>query len=179
MRSWSRFKNTRLKWFAIVPGLAMCMAQPVLASDVGCANIAAVDAFSVRDLQSRLMVAGLACGQRASYNAFVAVHESRLAQAGQRLINYFNANGNGVRDLDKHVTRAANAAARRHGLDRDAFCAEAALLFRDLLEVSSAPLVQVARRATLESVPKPTACMAKAPDNADAFDTVIDKQTSQ
>lgn len=169
MRSSSRLKQARLRRIALATGLALCFGQPVLADDAGCASVAAVDAFSVRDLQSRLMVAGLACGQRASYNTFVAVHEGRLAIAGQRLITYFRAKGNGTRDLDRHVTRAANAAARRHGRDRDGFCAEAALLFRDLLEVSSAPLVQVARRATLESVPKPTACMAKAPADADAF----------
>lgn len=149
--------------------LVIGLAQPVLASDAGCTNTAAADAFSVRDLQSRLMVAGLACGQRASYNKFVGVYEGKLALAGQRLISYFREHGNGVRDLDRHVTRAANAAARTHGLDRDAYCAEAAQLFDDLLDASSASLVQVARRATFTAVPKPTVCMAKAPAEADAF----------
>lgn len=162
-------KTTGFKKIGIATGIVLCLSQPALADNPSCAGTAAVDAFSVRDLQSRLMVAGLACGQRASYNAFVAVHEGRLAMAGTRLIAYFKATGNGMKDVDKHVTRAANAAARRHGRDRDTFCAEAALLFRDLLEVSSAPLVQVARRATLESVPKPSACIEKAPANADAF----------
>lgn len=157
------------KKLSIATCFVMGLSQPVSASDQGCASAAAADAFSVRDLQSRLMVAGLACGQRASYNTFVAVHESKLAVAGQRLIAYFKETGNGTRDLDRHVTRAANAAARRHGQDRDTYCAEAAQLFRDLLEVSSAPLVQIARRATFASVPKPTACMAKAPADADAF----------
>lgn len=163
-------KTTRLKQIGIAAGVALCLSQPALANDPGCASSAAVDAFSIRDLQSRLMVAGLACGQRASYNAFVAVHESKLAAAGQRLIDHFKKTGSGLRDLDTHVTRAANAAAQRHGQGRDAYCAEAALMFRDLLEVSSAPLVQIARRATFASVPKPVACMAKAPtDDVDAF----------
>lgn len=164
MSSFKKFKE-----IGVAACLVIGLGQPVLASEAGCTNVAAADAFSVRDLQSRLMVAGLACGQRASYNTFVAVHESKLAVAGQRLISYFRENGNGVRDLDRHVTRAANAAARTHGLDRDTYCAEAAQLFRDLLEVSSAPLVQVARRATFTSVPKPAACIAKAPTEADAF----------
>lgn len=162
-------KTIGLKKIGIATGVLLCLSQPSFAQEPGCASTAAVDAFSVRDLQSRLMVAGLACGQRASYNTFVSAHEGKLAVAGQSLIAYFKKVGSGTRGLDKHVTRAANAAARRHGQDRDAYCAEAALIFRDLLEVSSAPLVQIARRATFTSVPKPPACMTKAPTDADAF----------
>ena len=141
---------------------AVCLTQPAVAAEAICASPADVDAFVIRDLQSRLMIAGLACGQRNSYTAFVTAHKPALGGAGRRLINYFRATGNGTRALDTHVTRAANAASLRHSENRDAFCAETAQLFQELLGEAKRSLVQVARAATLRSVTKPMVCMAQS-----------------
>jgi len=155
-----------------IVGLAAIMAvtvtYPSHAEDSGCARVTDVDAFIIRDLQSRLMVAGLACGQRAAYNSFVALHETELGRAGGRLKEYFRKHSGGQRALDTHVTRSANAASMRLSENRDVYCARTAELFRDLLGESKTAIVNVVRGVPLRSVEKPTACMAKAPTDVDA-----------
>lgn len=78
-------------------------------------------AFSLRHLQSRLMVAGLACNQRDAYNNFV---ESRppLADAGAIFIGYFQRSGGGQTALNRHVTELANVAGLQRASDPQAFC---------------------------------------------------------
>lgn len=148
--------------------MAVTVTYPGHAEDSGCARVTDVDAFVIRDLQSRLMVAGLACGQRAAYNSFVALHETELGRAGRRLKDYFREHSGGQGALDRHVTRSANAASLRLSEDRDLYCARTAALFRDLLGETKTAVANVARSVPLRSVEKPTACMAKAPANADA-----------
>mgnify|MGYP006440317059 CR=1 FL=1 len=159
---------------AVVVMVAICPSAD--ATEARCASAADVDAFAIRDLQSRLMVAGLACGQRAPYNAFVAIHKSGLDRSARQLIEYFRANTGGVRALDAPVTRAANAASLRHGESQGAYCAQTAQLFRDLVGGSKRSLSQVARNAKLKSVTKPVACTAKAPTNADAL-VIVDSNS--
>lgn len=160
--------------FAIVATIAF--SPSAHATEVPCARAADVDAFVIRDLQSRLMVAGLACGQRAPYNAFVAIHKSDLGRSARRLIDYFRTNNGDVRALDAHVTRAANAASLRHSENRDAYCAQTAQIFRDLLGESKRSLIQVARNAKLKSVIKPAACTESAPANAYAL-VIVDSNS--
>lgn len=148
--------------------LSVAVIYPSYAEDGGCARATDVDAFVIRDLQSRLMVAGLACGQRAAYNSFVVLHESELGRAGRRLREYFREHSGGQRALDRHVTRSANAASMRMSEDRDLYCTRTAALFRDLLGETKTAVANVARGVPLRSVEKPTACMAKAPADADA-----------
>ncbi|MEQ9445590.1 MAG: hypothetical protein RJS98_08500 [Rhodospirillaceae bacterium] len=155
------------------------VTPPTLAADMNCANPATVDAFTVRDLQSRLTVAGLACGQRTSYNAFVKAYESDLGRSGRNLVAHFRAGGNGVRALDSHVTHAANAASLWHSKDSEAFCAESARLFRDLLSESKRSLMQVARTAMLPSVQKPVVCTAEASTPADDPETSLVNYSAQ
>ena len=134
----------------------------------GCASAEDVDAFAMRDLQSRLMVAGLACGQRDSYNAFVNAHQTVLARTGARLKSYFLTNEDGIQALDRHVTRVANVAARTHGLQRAAFCAQTAALFDQLKGADQGALVRVARQSDFRTVAKPAVCMAEGvPQKAD------------
>jgi hypothetical protein len=139
--------------------LTVAAALPVHAAG-GCASVADADAFAMRDLQSRLMVAGLACGQRDAYNAFVTSHRAELADAGKRLKAYFVSRGDGVRGLDRHVTLVANTAAKTHGLERDAFCARTADLFLELQAVSSRSVFAVAPANALGGVTKPEVCTA-------------------
>ena len=164
MRGWI---NSSLIGFVTV--VAVTLSPPALAADAACARAIDVEAFVIRDLQSRLMVAGLACGQRAPYNAFAMLYKTELVRSGRRLVNYFGAESDGRRALDTHVTRAANAASLRHSENRAAYCAQTAQLFRDLLGASKQSLTQVAQAARLRSVIKPVACKAKAPTVADAL----------
>ncbi len=141
--------------------MAVLAATPSIAADT-CASTADAEAFAMRDLQSRLMVAGLACGQREAYNAFVKGHQSVLARTGARLKDYFLTRADGVQALDRHVTRVANVAARTHGRERDAFCAETAVLFKQLVEADRQALVRAARQFGFRSVQKPQVCSADA-----------------
>lgn len=161
--------RTKFKIIGVAAVVAVLSSQPVSAEDAPCARASDVDAFVIRDLQSQLMVAGLACGQRAAYNSFVAIHEKELGRAGRRLKDYFKSKAEGVRSLDRHVTGAANAASRLHSKNRQAFCAQTAQLFRELLGESARSITNIARTSLLKSVAKPVACMAKAPTAVDAF----------
>lgn len=161
-------KRFKVGMIGLLAATAVLVVVPAYADEGSCARTTDVDAFVIRDLQSRLMVAGLACGQRAAYNSFVAVHQKDLSRAGQKLRDYFISQAQGTRSLDRHVTRAANAASRRHSENRDAFCAQTAQLFRQLVGESVGSLTKIAYAASLKSVPKPVACMAKAPTAVDA-----------
>ncbi len=161
---------------ALASSLAM---QPAVASDMGCGSPDTVDAFTVRDLQSRLTVAALACGQRTSYNAFVNAYESDLGRSGRNLVAHFRARGNGARALDDHVTMAANAASLILNRDAGVFCAESARLFRDLLSESKRSLMQVARTAMLPSVQKPVVCTADASTTVEASDSSLVNYSAQ
>ena len=145
---------------------ALLMAVTVLPANAAnnpCANPETADAFAVRDLQSQLLVAGLACGQRKAYNAFIAHHAVKLGQAGSRLIVYFEKIVDGQRLLDTHVTRAANAAAQVHAQDQDTFCQSTANLYRQLVGASAASLVQTARTFQMRAVEKPEICAISTP----------------
>jgi len=142
--------------------IAVLTTGPVSAAD-DCATAADVEAFAMRDLQSRLMVAGLACGQRDAYNVFIETHQTSITRTGARLKSYFLSRGEGVAAIDRHVTRVANAAARTHGLERDAFCTQTASLFKELQDIDQRGLVRIARQSGFRSVTKPSVCTADAP----------------
>lgn len=161
-------KQIKVGLFGLAAVVTVSLYPSVHATEARCAGAADVDAFAIRDLQSQLMVAGLACGQSELYAAFVARHKVGLGRAGRRLIEYFHSNAGGIRDLDTHVTRAANAASRRYSEGRSTYCAQTAQLFRNVLGESKRSFIQVARTAKLNAVAKPIVCTAKAPTSADA-----------
>ena len=100
---------------AVVSVAAVCgvmsAAIPAGASDLTtCITAEEATAFSLRHLQSRLMVAALACNQRDAYNNFVESFRPPLADAGADLISYFQRTGGGQNALNRHVTELANVA---------------------------------------------------------------------
>ena len=142
--------------------LIACLILPSVVHARSCADHDVVEAFAVRDLQSRLLVAALACDQRGPYNSFVMRYQTALRQAGRHLIQHFSGNADGQRRLDNHVTRAANAAAYRHAENQSAFCQTTSMLFTRLMSTSATVLVETAKAAQLPAVQKPSACYTLA-----------------
>lgn len=115
-------------------------------------------AFDVRHLQSRFMVAALACNQREAYNEFVTRFRPYLMDAGDRLIGYFMRTGGGQGAVNKHVTDLANAAGLRRAENPTSYCTQAWDLFWSLRQ---APLdiAKIAATNPIKSVPRPSACV--------------------
>lgn len=92
-------------------------------------------ALNTRVLQTELMVAALACGNRPLYNAFVSKFRGELIKQGRSLRSFFQRprGGGGQENLDSFITRLANEASRRSNAGRAGFCTQASLLFRQLL----------------------------------------------
>lgn len=103
--------------------LAPAAFAPASADDLSaCVSTKEATSFALRHLQSRLMVAGLACNQRDAYNAFVESFRPPLADAGADLIAYFQRSGGGQTALNRHVTELANVAGLNRAEDPEAFC---------------------------------------------------------
>lgn len=124
---------------AILGALAVCAgvaaAIPVRAGDLStCVTPQEAVAFNLRHLQSRLMVAGLACNQRDAYNNFVEAFRLPLAGAGADLIGYFRRSGGGQTALNRHVTELANVAGLYRAGDPEGFCAATWSVFLRLAE---------------------------------------------
>jgi hypothetical protein len=107
------------------------LASTAVAAEL-CASADEVEAFRLRHLQSRLMVAGLSCGQKDAYNTFVTRHKPDLGRFGPRLIAYYKRSGGGDAALNRYVTELANAAASIRSDDPMAFCAHAWNMFWEL-----------------------------------------------
>ncbi|WP_069187558.1 hypothetical protein [Pararhodospirillum photometricum] len=123
-------------------------------------------AIAVRALQSHLMVAGLSCGQSASYNQFVTKFQSDLASHGQSLTGYYSRQygGKGANQLNTAVTRMANEAATRFMQDRSGYCGEAQAAFEALQAVRSGGLVDFVVAQHPFAVQAP-ACSTATADN--------------
>lgn len=133
-----------------------------------CATVQEAAAFGLRRLQSRLMVAGLACNQREAYNRFVETFRPPLVAAGADLIAYFQRSGGGQAALNRHVTDLANFAGLRRAENPEAFCAETWAVFLDL-EAKPDELTRQASTHMLtdsgspEPCPSPTTLAATTP----------------
>jgi len=151
---------------AAVFGLA-ATAVPVRAGDLSaCVTAREAAAFSLRHLQSRLMVAGLACNQRDAYNNFVESFRPPLADAGADLINYFKRTGGGQTALNRHVTELANVAGLYRAESPEGFCQETWNMFL-LLQEDPAVLEEQAVAHMLNAAGAPALCAAPAaPPNA-------------
>src|SRR5882724_5487439 len=97
----------------LATALTALVAFSTPAFAASCVRTDEATAFSLRHLQSRLMVAALSCNQRDAYNTFVTRFQSELSDGGRNLISYFDRNG-GKTALNSYITEIANAA----GLDR-------------------------------------------------------------
>lgn len=151
---------------AVVGAAAVCgvmtAAIPASAGDLStCITAEEATAFSLRHLQSRLMVAGLSCNQRDAYNHFVEAFRPPLADAGADFIAYFQRTGGGQTALNKHVTELANVAGLSRASDPDAFCQETWNMFL-LLEEDPGALESLAIANVMKGAGAPALCAAPA-----------------
>jgi hypothetical protein len=87
-----------------------------------CVSELEAEAFRLRHFQSRLMVAGLSCGQRDAYNEFMTRHKAELSVYGPVLITYYRRTGGGESALNRYVTDLANAAASIRAENAQSYC---------------------------------------------------------
>ncbi len=149
--------------------LAVCSLVPAAnAADVmRCGSPAETEAFRMRHLQSRLMVAALSCNQQAAYNTFVEHFRPTLAGAGNTITAYFSRVGGGQTALNKHITDLANAAGLSRAEDPDNYCNHAWDLFWHL-EQEPDLLTRFATENTLLQVSQPQICSVTISGNPDA-----------
>ncbi|MEQ9449134.1 MAG: hypothetical protein RLN70_09560 [Rhodospirillaceae bacterium] len=139
---------------AMAAGLAPASAAAELPA---CLSAEEQHAFNLRHLQSRFMVAALACNQREAYNEFVIRFRPALARAGERLIGYFTRAGGGQAAINKHITDLANAAGLRRAEDPDSYCARTWRLFWQL-EQAPPDLPKVAAGNLIADIALPPVC---------------------
>ncbi len=148
---------------AAVCGVAAASVPARAAGDLGtCVTAEEATAFSLRHLQSRLMVAALACNQRDAYNNFVESFRTPLADGGEDLISYFKRTGGGQPALNRHVTELANVAGLHRAEAPQTFCQETWTMFL-LLQEQPAELVTTAVAHMLEDAGYPKLCVAPSP----------------
>ncbi len=106
MRSKSNHKTS---FRLVLGGVAALMAGPALAQS--CLQPAEQQAFHVRALQSQLMVAAIACGRDADYNAFVRKFQRDLQASYNGIQAHYRrtARAAAQRELDQYITTLANA----------------------------------------------------------------------
>ncbi len=141
-------------------------AKSAAAPKSSCASIDEATAFRLRHLQSRLMVAGLSCGQKDAYNTFVTANMSTLGNYGPHLIKYYNRAG-GSTALNKYVTDLANAAASIRAEDPEAYCTHTWNMFLEMQDQPAA-LMDVAAANPLPAVSQPAPCAIPAEKPAPA-----------
>lgn len=152
-----------MKKISLIAALAASLAAPAAVAAEKCASADEVEAFRLRHLQTRLMVAALSCGQKDAYNQFITFHRDLLGTYGPRLITYYNRAG-GAKALNQYVTDLANAAAAIRSDDPEAFCAHTWNVFWELSE-KPADLTTLAAANPIPAVSQPSVCVApvKAP----------------
>lgn len=144
-----------------VAGIATA-AIPARAGDLStCITAQEARAFSLRHMQSRLMVAGLACNQRDAYNNFVESFRPPLADAGSDLIGYFQRTGGGQTALNRHITELANVAGLYRAENPEGFCEETWNMFL-LLEEEPSELEAQAVAHMLKDAGAPALCAGPA-----------------
>lgn len=151
---------------AVIGAAAVCgiaATVPAQAGDLStCMTAQEARAFSLRHLQSRLMVAGLACNQRDAYNNFVESFRPGLADAGTDLIGYFQRTGGGQTALNRHVTELANVAGLYRASSPEEFCQETWNMFLLLAEEPTALDTQAVAHV-MKDAGAPALCVAPAP----------------
>jgi hypothetical protein len=104
-----------------------------------CTSDSEYSSLSLRVLQSDLLVAGLRCRAHSQYNSFVSKFGGELQANGSALKKFFSARGGG-RQLDQMVTRLANDASNRAGVDTHSYCAGIDEMFDEVLGINNADL---------------------------------------
>lgn len=94
--------------------------------DLEAAAFSSVDrAHAMRILQSEMMVAGLSCGAKPQYNAFVTKYKPVLRKNGDRLKKHYYAEYGaeaGFKKLNTFVTKLANEASVRIARSGAGYC---------------------------------------------------------
>jgi len=162
----------RFVFALIVAGLAPLPARADL-----CASADETEAFRLRHLQSRLMVAALSCNQSDAYNAFVTRHKPDLSQFGPNLVAYFSRVGGGLAALNRYVTELANAAASIRSDDPQAFCAHTWSVFWDL-QLDPTQLRTIAAANPIPAITQPALCTIAPPRPAPPAAKAPQKQTA-
>ncbi len=137
-------------------GLSVMPVAAQAAEAMRCASLEEGEAFRLRHLQSRLMVAALGCNQQAAYNSFVESFRPSLVSAGGRISDYFKRTGGGQHALNRHITELANAAGLSRAEDPNAFCKTTWELFWHL-EQDPQTLMKIADLHLL-TTPQPATC---------------------
>jgi len=155
--------------YAALFGAALMTASHAVQADV-CVDSKARAALEMRVLQSELMVAALTCGQRPSYNAFVATFNPYLKDQGGNLRTFFDeAYGeNGTFRLNRLVTRLANeASSLTLNQPTSQFCAQAKTRFEAVLAAPPRQLAHMARANASAGMHGYKSCVEVAESNAD------------
>jgi predicted small lipoprotein YifL len=113
------------------PPAARPVAEEVVPDAPYCARPVEKTAFDVAALKTRLMIAGLACGNGDKYNGFVVHNRSALVGQEKNLSGYFarNYGKSGQKAQDDYITQLANLQAQRRTRDAEAFCRDTSGLF--------------------------------------------------
>lgn len=140
---------------AILAGAAALAISSPLAAQT-CLRPAEQDAFSVRALQSQLMVVALSCAQHDQYNAFVIRNQRELGQAYRQVAGHFRRvhGAGGQRQLDQYITTLANAQSQEGIRQGSHFCRNAAPLFQQAL-AAKPDLTGLAALSSSQAVPNP------------------------
>lgn len=144
---------------AIVGTLVVVSPTSIRADNLPCVSSVEAQAFALRHLQSRFMVAALACNQQDAYNKFVTRFRPDLKKAGAVFLNYFDRIGRGAPAVNEHVTNLANAAGLRRAEDPPSYCTETWTLFWTLEEMPRS-LNGVAAANPIPSVERPPVCQS-------------------
>jgi hypothetical protein len=139
--------------------VAATLFQPQAASAWSCVRADEVHAFTLRHLQSSLMVAALSCNQRDAYNDFITRFQGPLADGGRLLIAYFNRAGGGKLGLNRYVTDLANTAGLDRAADPQGFCEKTWDIFWNLQQ-SPETLHAVADMYMAATTDRPAVCTA-------------------
>ncbi len=155
---WEEFVAVK-SWvlFKAIAAFAVLTLAPFAAVADPCASADEVEAFRLRHLQSRLMVAGLSCGQRDAYNSFMTRHKPQFGGYGPILISYYKRIGTGQDALNRYVTQLANAAASIRSDDPVAFCTHTWATFWEI-EQDPAQLSNIAAANPIPAISQPALC---------------------
>jgi hypothetical protein len=152
---------------AVVLSTVPMAAISAQAAELHCTSLEEAEAFRLRHLQSRLMVAALGCNQQAAYNTFVEHFKPTLAGAGFKITDYFKRIGGGQTALNRHITELANAAGLSRAEDPAGFCKQTWELFWSL-EQDPRTLSKIAE-TNLLATPQPKSCSVTVAAGADTL----------
>lgn len=130
----AKFPRPRVLTTAAVVMTSLLSAHSMAAER--CAKPREETALKTAALRTELMVASLSCGSQVHYNAFVTKFQGELIAQGRLMRSFFQGQYGraGDENLNRALTKLANEESQRSVLGRAKFCADASLMFHQLLE---------------------------------------------